>query len=174
MTVNILKSDVGEISINDIEEASTCKADIFSFGCEVNFQAASLISSYQIVPKIHKLIHTFLKDFEQSAINKKKVFIKGVEKGRGIIADVFPIKGKKGGPEIVYVPGVKIEAGKIGKTHKLYVFRNGSPASDGVFARNIKVFKKEMSQVKKGDECTITMDLSPDFKLEKGDEIVAY
>lgn len=32
MTVNILKSDVGEITVSDLEEAETCKADIFTFG----------------------------------------------------------------------------------------------------------------------------------------------
>lgn len=48
-------------------------------------------------PKVHRLIHLFLKDFEDSAINKKKEHIKGIEKGRALIAEVFPIKGKKGG-----------------------------------------------------------------------------
>ena len=32
ITVNILKSDVGEVTLIDLEEASTCKADVFTFG----------------------------------------------------------------------------------------------------------------------------------------------
>lgn len=83
-----------------------------------------------------------MKDFEDSAINAKKIAIKGVEKGRAIVADVFPIKGKKGSSEVVYVPGLRVEAGKLGKNHKLYVFRNGTPATEGSFAKSIKVFKK--------------------------------
>lgn len=115
-----------------------------------------------------------MKDFEETAVNKKKLAIKGVEKGRGKVADVFTIKAKKGGTETKYVPGIRVETGKISRLHKLYVFRNGSPATDGSFAKSIKVFKKEMSDVKKGDECTITMDVESGFTFERGDEIVAY
>jgi hypothetical protein len=32
ITVNILKSDIGEVTVNDLEEAQTCNADIFTFG----------------------------------------------------------------------------------------------------------------------------------------------
>ena len=39
--------------------------------------------------------------------------------------------------------------------------------------RHIKVFKKDMFDVKKGDECTITLE-EHDIDIRKGDEIVAY
>ena len=54
------------------------------------------LKQFDMTPKVHRLIHTFLKDFESTAVNRKKMSIKGVEKGRGKVADVFPIKGKKG------------------------------------------------------------------------------
>lgn len=94
------------------------------------------------MPKVHRLIHTFLRDFEESAVNKKKVGIKGVEKGRGVVAEVYPIKGKKGTTQMVYVPGVRMNTGKISKTCRVFVFRNGSPVTEGCFAKSIKVFKK--------------------------------
>jgi translation initiation factor IF-2 len=98
--------------------------------------------SYKIVPKIHRLIHTFLKDFEESAINRKKTSIKGTEKGRGIIADIFPIKGKKGTTEVMYVPGIRVDAGKMSKDNKFYIFRNGTPITNALYAKSIKSFKK--------------------------------
>ena len=72
------------------------------------------------------------------------------------------------------VPGVRVQAGKISKSHRLYIFRNGTPATQGYFPKAIKVFKKEMGEVKKGDECTITMDVDDGFIIEKGDYVVAY
>jgi translation initiation factor IF-2 len=99
--------------------------------------------------RVHRLIHTFLKDFEETAINKKRLFIKGTERGRGVVANVYSIKAKKGDSEAM-IPGIRVEAGKLGKAHRMYVFRNGSPATEGVFARSIKIFKKEMVEVKKG------------------------
>jgi translation initiation factor IF-2 len=148
-----------------MEESETCNADIFTFGSEPSLEVADTLSQCSRKPKIHRLIHLFLKDFEDSAINKKKIAIKGVEKGRGVVADVFPIKAKKAGADSIFVPGVRVESGKIGKTHRLYVFRNGSPVSEGEFAKNLKVFKKEMTEVKRGDECTITVDFGPGFQF---------
>ena len=87
---------------------------------------------------------------------------------------MFAVKGKKGEADKMYVPGVRIESGKISQSYRIYAFRNGSPATEGVFAKNIKVFKKETSEVKKGDECTMTLDFGPDFSFQKGDELVAY
>lgn len=41
----------------------------------------------KIVTKVHRLIHNFLKDFEESAIARKKsAMIKGTEKGRCLVA----------------------------------------------------------------------------------------
>jgi translation initiation factor IF-2 len=95
------------------------------------------------VTKVHRLIHNFLKDFEESAIARKKgAMIKGTEKGRCLVADIFKIKGKKGTEEVVFVPGVRVTSGKISKTHKLHVFRNGSPITAELFAKSIKSFKK--------------------------------
>ena len=34
--VNVLKSEIGEITINDMEEAATCNAEVFTFGSEIN------------------------------------------------------------------------------------------------------------------------------------------
>ena len=48
----------------DLEEASTCSANIFTFGTEINSEAATHLKQFEIIPKIHRLIHTFLKDFE--------------------------------------------------------------------------------------------------------------
>ena len=74
------------------------------------------MNKHKVIPKVHRLIHSFLKDFEESSVQRKKDSIKGVEKGRGIVADVYPIKGtKKGGPEVIYIPGIRMEAGKIHK-----------------------------------------------------------
>lgn len=67
-----------------------------------------MLNQFEKKPRVHRLIHTFLKDFEDSAVNAKKIAIKGVEKGRAIVADVFPIKSKKGSTEVVYVPGLRV------------------------------------------------------------------
>jgi translation initiation factor IF-2 len=131
------------VTANDIEEAITCNAEIFTFGVEANFEAALMQKDQKIVPKVHRLIHNFLKDFEESAIARKKGgLIKGTEKGKGLVAEVYQIKSKKGSEEPIFIPGVRLTSGKISKTNKLYIFRNGTPVTGEMFAKSIKVFKK--------------------------------
>lgn len=60
----MLKSEVGDVTVNDLEEATTCNAEIFTFGTELNQDAALLQEEFKVVPKVHRLIHNFLKDFE--------------------------------------------------------------------------------------------------------------
>lgn len=101
---------------------------------------------------MHRLIHNYLKDFEESAIARKKgAMVKGTEKGRCVVADVFKIKGKKGTEEVILVPGVRVISGKMMKTNKMHIFRNGTPITGELFAKSIKAFKKEVSEIKKGD-----------------------
>ncbi len=79
-----MKSDIGEVTTNDLEEAVTCNAEIFTFGTEMSSEAVLMQKELKMVPKIHRLIHNFLKDFEETAIARKKgAMIKGTEKGRG-------------------------------------------------------------------------------------------
>jgi translation initiation factor IF-2 len=53
----------------------------------------------------------------------------------------------------------------MAKTNKMHVFRNDTPITSELFARSIKSFKKEMAEVKKGDECTITLDTPAGFEF---------
>ena len=86
---------------------------------------------------------------------------------------MFKIKGKKAGEDIS-VPGVRVHSGRISKTHRLYLFKNNTPLTDALFVKTIKSFKKEVQEVKKGDECTIVLDVPPDFDFARGDELVAF
>jgi translation initiation factor IF-2 len=55
----------------------------------------------------------------------------------------------------------------MAKANKMHIFRNGTPITGEIFAKSIKSFKKEMAEIKKGDECTITLDT--DFEFQVGD-----
>jgi hypothetical protein len=106
------------------------------------------------MPRTHKLIHNLLKDIKEASFNKKISNLKGVERGRCEVADLFTIKGKKKEAGIT-VPGIKVTSGKITKKCKAYIFRGGIPISCPLDISFMKSFKKEMMELKKGDEGTI-------------------
>lgn len=106
------------------------------------------------MPRTHKLIHNLLKDIKETSFNKKISSIKGVERGRCDVAELFTIKGKRKEAGIT-VPGIKVTSGKITKKCKAYIFRGGIPISSPLDINFLKSFKKEMMELKKGEEGTI-------------------
>lgn len=53
----------------------------------------------------------------------------------------------------------------------MYIFREGIPVSAGLDISFIKSFKKEMLELKKGEEGTIGF-VQEDVNVQKGDELV--
>jgi translation initiation factor IF-2 len=56
------------------------------------------------------------------------------------------------------VPGIKVNKGKILKKYKAYIFKNGIPITEGLSIKFIKCFKKEVVELKEGEEGTICLE----------------
>ena len=67
------------------------------------------------------------------------------------------------------MPGIRVTSGKISKSHKIYLFKNNTPVSEAIFIKFIKIFKKEVTEVKRGEECTITLEVPANFDFSHGD-----
>lgn len=80
-----------------------------------------------------------LKDLKDASFQKKLNTIKGVERAKCEIIELFTIKQKK--KEII-VPGIKVTSGKILKKCKVYLMRRGVPITSGLDISFIKTFKK--------------------------------
>ena len=68
--LNLIKTDVGEITSGDIEEAQSCSAKIFTFGTGVSNEARNNMKGME-PPRTHKLIHNLLKDIKDTSFKKK-------------------------------------------------------------------------------------------------------
>lgn len=149
--LRIMKSEVGDVMPSDINEAKDARAEIFLFNSKLSSQAASMLANFGMrQPHSHNLIHNFLKDVEESAYNMKRTSIKGTEKGRCEVLDVYQLKPDKRG-NVMIVPGVVVTSGKmISAAHEFYIFRNNLPISEPFKVRTLKVFKKDVETVKKG------------------------
>lgn len=71
-----------------------------------------------------------------------------MEKGRCTILDIFTVKIDR---KEQMVPGIKMVKGKITKKCKAYVFKNGAPISNGLEITSVKLFKKEVPELKEGE-----------------------
>lgn len=137
---------------------------MFTYGAGVSSEARNFLEGIE-PPRTHKLIHSLLKDIKDASMSKKLSSIKGVERARCEVAELFTIKLKKKESSI---PGIKVTAGKVLKKCKAYIFREGVPVSAGMDISFIKSFKKEMVELKKGEEGTIGF-VQEVADLQKGD-----
>lgn len=51
--------------------------------------------------------------------------------------------------------GIRINEGRLCKKYKFRLFRNGEPVSEVLKIQSMKHFKKEVIEMKKGEECTV-------------------
>lgn len=65
-----------------------------------------------------------------------------------------------------------MNSGKITRTSKAYIFRGETPVSPPFDIAFLKSFKKEMVELRKGEEGTI--GFVQDYDIQKGDEIRFY
>lgn len=167
--LNLLRTDVGDVTVGDLEEANNCSAKIFTFGAGMSAEAKANLQGME-PPRTHTLIHNLLKDIKSTSFNKKINSIKGIERARCEIAEIYTLKIKKSESRI---PGIKVTAGKISRNHKCYIFRNNIPISQPFSITFIKTFKKDVMDLKRGEEGTLGF-LEEITDIEKGDEIVAF
>lgn len=71
MEINILSSDVGDVTASDIEQAELFKATIVCFNSKISPDAVrGGKPTCQI--KTHKLIHTFLEDIKALCVQRQQ------------------------------------------------------------------------------------------------------
>lgn len=54
--------------------------------------------------------------------------------------------------------GLKVVDGRVCKKYKYRLYRNGQPVTQAIRLESIKLFKKEVNELKKGQECTVLFE----------------
>jgi translation initiation factor IF-2 len=96
--------------------------------------------------------------------------IKGSERGRCSVLNIFTVTIKK---KEVVVPGVKVIKGRITTKCKAYIMKSGVPCSEPMDINFIKSYKKEVQELKEGEEGTIGFEKETEI-LVKGTQIIFY
>ena len=129
MEINVLSSDVGDITISDMEQGHLFRSTIMCFNTKASSDIARN-SKYSCPIKTHKLIHTFLEDLKNLCTERQKSQegesnLK--EKCVSVIAETFKVSINK--RETKLAAGVKITEGMLCKRFKVKIFRDNKPIS---------------------------------------------
>lgn len=172
VTLNIIKSEVGDINESDVKLAETFRAHVIGFRVGINSGVREFMRKdlkKQVRIKTFDIIYELIQEVRNSM--EKSLEAENVRRDVGKIKAIIIFFGE-GNRQIV---GGKITEGEMKKGLKLDVLRASGAAMEKVGAGRIVSLqrnKKDADLLKKGDECGIMFE--GNVKVEQGDILQAY
>lgn len=163
--LNIISSEVGEISESDIRLAAASKAVILGFHTRVESHAEPLIKELKIPVKIHDVIYHAIDDIKQLMIDTLDKVAKENDIGKATIKAVFKSS------QLGNIAGCGVLDGIIKRSSYLRVVRNDEVIFKGKIG-SLKRGKEDVKEVQKGQECGIVLEKFSDYAV--GDILEAY
>ncbi|EGR30821.1 initiation factor if-2, putative [Ichthyophthirius multifiliis] len=173
MSLNITNASVGQITEQDLREAEMFKAIIIGMDIQIPPELEGQIKQKNIIIKSHKIIYNLLDDIKRFLQETKfglKEGEKQISKGQATVSKLFEIQGAK--KERLVVAGCKIQSGVINKGFMFRLIREDKIIEKNLEISSLKHFKKEVQQVREGNECGIMLLKYND--IEEGDIIEGY
>lgn len=163
--VRVIHKGVGGISEGDVLLAAASGAIIIGFHVRPNLNARKLAENEKVDIRLYNVIY--------DAINEVKSALEGLLSpviSEEVVAtievrDTFKV------PKIGTVAGCYVQEGKVIRTNKIRLIRQGIVVHDGELA-SLRRFKDDVKEVDAGYECGLNINNFNDIKV--GDIIEAY
>ena len=163
--VNVIHKAVGEISESDVLLAEASEAIIIGFQVRPSMNARKMAEKEEIEIRLYSVIY--------DAINEVKSGIEGmlapVEKE--VVTSTLEVRQTFKISKVGTIAGCMVKEGKITRTAKIRVIRDGIVIKEGVLA-SLKRGKDDVKEVAAGYDCGLGIENFNDIK--EGDVIEAY
>jgi len=163
--VRVLREAVGAINESDVLLASTSNAIIIGFNVRPERNAAALAEQEKVDVRLHTIIYNVTDEIKRAMAGLLEPVFKEVYKGRGEVRDTFRIS------KVGNVAGCVVQDGVITRDSEVRLLRDNVVVYTGKVA-SLRRFKDDVSEVKSGMECGVTLQNFSDVK--QGDIIEAF
>jgi translation initiation factor IF-2 len=164
VSLEIIHSDVGTITENDVALASASNCIILGFHTRLDSTAAEKAKHAGVQIKLYAIIYELIDQVKEAMAGLLDPLVREVVIGSAEIRKVFELS--KGVP----VAGCMIASGRIVKG-KVRVRRRKDIIYEGI-TQSLRRFQDEVNEVRAGMECGIRIDGYSDFQV--GDAIECY
>ncbi|MGA2786479.1 MAG: translation initiation factor IF-2 [Verrucomicrobiota bacterium] len=164
VTLEILHSDVGTITENDVALASASSAVILGFHARLDSTAAEKAKHEGVQIKLYAIIYELIDQVKEAMAGLLEPDVKESIIGSAEVRQIFELS--KGVP----VAGCMVSSGRIVKG-KVRVRRRKDVIYEGI-AQSLRRFQDEVNEVRAGMECGIRIEGYSDFQV--GDAIECY
>jgi translation initiation factor IF-2 len=164
VTLEVLHSDVGTITENDVALASASKAVILGFHTRLDSTAAEKAKHANVQVKLYAIIYELIDQVKDSMAGLLDPDLKDTVVGSAEVRQIFELS--KGIP----VAGCMVSSGRIVRG-KVRVRRKKDIIYEGV-TQSLRRFQDEANEVRAGMECGIRIEGFGEFQI--GDAIECY
>ncbi len=164
VSLEVIHSDVGTITENDVALASASSCIILGFHTRLDSTAAEKAKHAGVQIKLYAIIYELIDQVKEAMAGLLDPLVREVVIGSAEIRKVFELS--KGVP----VAGCMIASGRIVKG-KVRVRRRKDIIYEGI-TQSLRRFQDEVNEVRAGMECGIRIDGYSDFQV--GDAIECY
>ncbi|WP_126993912.1 translation initiation factor IF-2 [Thermosipho globiformans] len=162
ISINIIHSGVGSITVSDVMLATASDAIILGFRVKADSQARKMAEAEGIQIKTYTIVYKLIEELQ--AALEGMLEPEEVEEitGRGEIKKVFKIK------KVGSIAGVQMIEGYVEKDGLVKVYRSGKLVYEGKI-ESLKHYQQDVKRVDAPQECGIKLENFDDIK--EGDEL---
>ncbi len=170
--VRVIRAGVGAIAESDVLLASATQADdvstavvIIGFNVRPEARAADVAKQEDVDIRLHSIIYKVEEEIKAAMIGMLDAIEKEIILGKALVQETFKVS------KIGMIAGCRVTDGLIRRQAKARLIRDGVVAWTGDIS-SLKRFKEDVSEVKQGYECGISLLNFNDIKV--GDEIEGF
>ena len=165
VSAQVIHSGIGNVTLNDVNMASTSLAVIFGFHVETPPQVMKMAEQLGVEIRHTRIIYKLLEDVHQILEGLLDPEIVEIEHGTAEVLQVFFSKRKE------MIIGCKVNKGSLKNKVKLRVIRADKLVGEGEIT-SLQKGTEKADEVKEGHECGVRYEGA--FKIEPGDLLEAY
>ncbi len=165
VSVRVIHKAVGAISEGDVLLAAASGAIIVGFHVRPNTNARKLAESEKVDIRLYNIIYDAINEIKSALEGMLSPVVSEEVVATLLVKDTFKV------PKAGMVAGCSVQEGKIMRSNKVRLFRDGISVYEGEIS-SLRRFKDDVREVEKGFECGLSIANFNDIK--PGDIIEAY
>jgi translation initiation factor IF-2 len=163
--IRVLSKNVGAINESDVLLASTSNAIVIGFNVRPERTATALAEKENVDIRLHTIIYELTDEMKKAMSGLLDPVFKEVFRGRAEVREVFKIS------KVGAVAGCMVTEGTLTRDSQVRVLRDNVVVHTGRI-ESLRRFKNDVTEVKSGFECGITIANFGDVK--QGDVFEAF
>ena len=163
--INVLRAGVGAINEGDVLLASASNGIVIGFNVKPDRKAESTAEHEKVDIRLHSIIYNLTDEMKKAMTGLLEPVYREIPRGRAEVRDTFRVS------KVGMVAGCLIVEGNISRDCMLRVVRDKVAVHTGKVG-SLRRFKDDVSEVRMGMECGITVDNFSDVR--QGDVLEAF